>query len=210
MSNRTPLDNLPAAETVPVLVELLGENAHILDSLTLKQRRFVEEYPVDFNATAACVRAGYSPASAKDSGYENLRKQPIVDAITAVMAARSQATTVNRSWVMAQLVDVHNTAKPKEAASHQAIRLRALELIGKHVDVRAFRAGLGFSNDDIDDDGRQLWDLSKLDNDEFDTFERLLAKVTIIGPSSRGEGREGPAGGHGANSERPGGDSPPL
>ena len=41
---------------------------------TDKQRRFVEEYCVDFNATQAVIRAGYSENSAKQIGHENLSK----------------------------------------------------------------------------------------------------------------------------------------
>jgi len=37
-------------------------------SLTPKQIRFVEEYPSDFNATQAAIRAGYSQRSARSQG----------------------------------------------------------------------------------------------------------------------------------------------
>lgn len=50
-------------------------------SLTDKQRRFVEEYCVDYNATAAAKRAGYSKNSASEIGFENLRKPQIANAI---------------------------------------------------------------------------------------------------------------------------------
>ena len=50
---------------------------------TPKQKRFIEEYPIDFNATAASIRAGYSKKSASSIGYENLRKPEIQAAIKA-------------------------------------------------------------------------------------------------------------------------------
>lgn len=50
-------------------------------SLNAKQQRFVEEYVIDFNATQAAIRAGYSEDSAGDIGYENLRKPEIVKAV---------------------------------------------------------------------------------------------------------------------------------
>lgn len=53
------------------------------DGLTAKQRRFVEEYCVDFNATQAAIRAGYAERSAKEIGSENLTKPNISDAIKA-------------------------------------------------------------------------------------------------------------------------------
>ncbi|MCF0074042.1 terminase small subunit [Dyadobacter sp. CY261] len=49
--------------------------------LTLKQQRFVEEYTIDFNATAACIRAGYSERTAAVIGSENIRKPNIKKAI---------------------------------------------------------------------------------------------------------------------------------
>lgn len=47
------------------------------DNLTDKQRRFCEEYVVDWNATQAAIRAGYSEKTAHVTGQENLRK-PII------------------------------------------------------------------------------------------------------------------------------------
>ncbi|WP_110513729.1 terminase small subunit [Herpetosiphon llansteffanensis] len=46
-------------------------------ALTAKQRRFVDEYLVDFNATQAAIRAGHSQRSASSIGSENLRKPEI-------------------------------------------------------------------------------------------------------------------------------------
>ena len=43
--------------------------------LTDKQKRFVEEYLVDLNATEAAKRAGYSEKTAYSIGFENLKKQ---------------------------------------------------------------------------------------------------------------------------------------
>ncbi|MBO9611057.1 MAG: terminase small subunit [Dyadobacter sp.] len=51
--------------------------------LTLKQQRFVEEYTRDFNASAACIRAGYSERSASVIGSQNLGKLNIKNAIDA-------------------------------------------------------------------------------------------------------------------------------
>ncbi len=50
---------------------------------TDKQRRFVEEYCVDFNATQAAIRAGYSQKTAHAIGWENLRKPEIRAALRA-------------------------------------------------------------------------------------------------------------------------------
>jgi phage terminase small subunit len=42
--------------------------------LTHKQEKFCVEYLVDLNATQAAIRAGYSPKTAKEIGYQNFTK----------------------------------------------------------------------------------------------------------------------------------------
>lgn len=49
--------------------------------LTTKQQRFVEEYLIDFNATQAAIRSGYSEKTAGSIGSENLKKPEIKAAI---------------------------------------------------------------------------------------------------------------------------------
>ena len=49
--------------------------------MTEKQKRFVDEYLIDLNATQAAVRAGYSAKSAYSIGTENLKKPEIERAI---------------------------------------------------------------------------------------------------------------------------------
>jgi phage terminase small subunit len=52
-------------------------------ALTKRQMRFVAEYPVDLNAAAAAVRAGYSPETARKIGYRLRHKPEIAEAIRA-------------------------------------------------------------------------------------------------------------------------------
>jgi hypothetical protein len=47
--------------------------------LTPKQRAFVLEYLKDRNATQAAIRAGYSPNTAAEQGYELLRKPQVAE-----------------------------------------------------------------------------------------------------------------------------------
>ncbi|MCD8566600.1 MAG: terminase small subunit [Alphaproteobacteria bacterium] len=46
-------------------------------TLTEKQAEFCREYLIDFNATQAAIRAGYSKHSARSIGHENLTKPDI-------------------------------------------------------------------------------------------------------------------------------------
>jgi phage terminase small subunit len=45
-----------------------------LNPLTAKQKRFIDEFLIDFNATQAAIRSGYSKRSASVIGCENLTK----------------------------------------------------------------------------------------------------------------------------------------
>lgn len=68
--------------------------------LTAKQQRFVEEYLIDLNATQAAIRAGYSPKSAEEQGYQLLHKTSVSDAVSKAKAARSRRTGINADRVL--------------------------------------------------------------------------------------------------------------
>jgi len=53
-------------------------------NLTDKQWAFVLEYPKDWNATQAAIRAGYSQNTAGATGWENLTKPEIKEALSRV------------------------------------------------------------------------------------------------------------------------------
>ena len=72
-------------------------------ALTAKQRRFVDEYLIDLNATQAAIRAGYSAKTANAIGPENLVKPCIAQAIQAAMKARSEATGIDSERVLKEI-----------------------------------------------------------------------------------------------------------
>ena len=74
--------------------------------LTAKQERFVEAYLVDLNATQAAIRAGYSPETAKEIGYENLTKPHIRAKIDKAMAERSKRTGISADRVLNELAKI--------------------------------------------------------------------------------------------------------
>lgn len=95
--------------------------------LTEKQKRFVDEYLIDLNATQAAVRAGYSVNRASEIGYQLLHKTTVSNAIDKAMAERSKRTGISQDRVLqelakmgfAKITDVvdSETAKIKEGAS---------------------------------------------------------------------------------------------
>jgi len=74
--------------------------------LTLKMKRFIEEYLVDLNATQAAIRAGYSPESAYSIGDENLKKPVIKNAIDKALAERSRRTGINQDRILLELAKI--------------------------------------------------------------------------------------------------------
>lgn len=75
-------------------------------ALTKKQKRFVEEYLVDLNATQAAIRAGYSPDTAREIGCENLTKPNIKKAIDKAMAELSRRTGVTQDRIIRELAKI--------------------------------------------------------------------------------------------------------
>lgn len=74
--------------------------------LTPKQRRFVEEYLIDLNATQAAIRAGYSEKTARSVAAENLTKPDIANAIAKAQNARIERTEINADYVLKRLVEI--------------------------------------------------------------------------------------------------------
>ena len=74
--------------------------------LTPKQKLFVDEYLIDLNAKQAAIRAGYSPKTAEQIGYQMLHKTSVSDAISRAMAERSRRTGVTADRVLNELAKI--------------------------------------------------------------------------------------------------------
>ena len=133
--------------------------------LTPKQQCFIEEYLIDLNATAAAIRAGYSPRTARAIACENLAKPDIQEAIAKAKIGRSEATKIDSDWVLREAVTLYQRCiqeikpalHPKSRRQlkddsgnllftfNAAAANRSLELVGKHVDIGAFKDRLEVS-----------------------------------------------------------------
>lgn len=74
--------------------------------MTEKQKRFIDEYLIDLNATQAAIRAGYSHRNAGKIGHQLLEKSRIQAEISKKMAERSRRTGVNQDRVVQELAKV--------------------------------------------------------------------------------------------------------
>jgi len=68
-----------------------------------RQKRFVEEYLVDLNATQAAIRAGYSKHTARLIGQENIAKPYIAAAIAKAIAGRAVKTERTAERVLSDI-----------------------------------------------------------------------------------------------------------
>lgn len=103
--------------------------------LTPKQERFVQEYLVDLNATAAAKRAGYSEKNAGKIGPELLGKTRISAAIQEAIQRRSQRTEVTQDYVIGKLkaiADKKASDAPDSELKYSS-QIKAIELLGKHL-----------------------------------------------------------------------------
>ena len=100
----------------------------MVNSLSPKRKRFVDEYLFDLNATKAADRAGYKHPNVQGS---QLLAMPVIKAIVSTnIERRCEGARVDADWVLQHLEK--EALNPKNAAS---VRVKALELLGRHLDI---------------------------------------------------------------------------
>jgi hypothetical protein len=98
--------------------------------MTPKQRRFVDEYLLDLNATQAAIRAGYSAPTAEQQGPRLLGNVEVATAIQAAQQTRSERLRITQDDVLRGL---HREATLAGEGSSHAARVAAWTHIGKHL-----------------------------------------------------------------------------
>ena len=97
---------------------------------TAKQQRFIDEYLIDFNATQAAIRAGYSSDTAKQQGSRMLTNVDVRAAIDDAIRERSSRALVSQDAVLLGLLE--EARHTGDGSSHSA-RVSAWAHIGKHL-----------------------------------------------------------------------------
>lgn len=100
--------------------------------LTAKQQMFINEYLIDFNATQAAIRAGYSESTAQQIGSENLLKPVIKIEIDKRMKEFEEKALVTKEMVIKGLLS--EAQEYGEGASHSA-RVASWAHLGKHLNM---------------------------------------------------------------------------
>ena len=106
--------------------------------MTPKQKRFVQEYLVDLNATQAAIRAGYKEQSARITASKNLARPDIQAALRVEFDDYQKRTRITGDMVVEELSKIA-LAKADDYYRDYGLELkvsdkiRALELLGKHL-----------------------------------------------------------------------------
>jgi|SaaInlStandDraft_1057018.scaffolds.fasta_scaffold23587_3 phage terminase small subunit len=96
--------------------------------VTSRQKKFILEYLKDLNATKAAERAGYKHPQVQ--GSQLLAKPKIKAEIDSEKKHRSDRLKLDCDWVIKRL-----QAEADDRNNTASARIRALELIGKHLGV---------------------------------------------------------------------------
>ena len=108
--------------------------------LNAKQKVFCEEYLVDLNPATAisAIRAGYSEKTARVIGGENLLKPAIAEYVAELKADRSKKTKIDAAYVLEMSNELLKRCMVEGEGFNATGVGKALDLIGKHIDVQAF------------------------------------------------------------------------
>lgn len=112
--------------------------------MTVKQKRFCQEYLIDLNATQAAIRVGYSPKTARAIGQKLLTKVDIKKYITEQLEQLKSENIANAQEVLEYLTSVMRGEQKEqvplmyydkqileEKSASIKDRLKAAELLGK-------------------------------------------------------------------------------
>lgn len=109
--------------------------------LTIKQKKFADEYIRLGNATQAAINAGYRPKAAGQMGNENLKKPQIAEYIGKKMQALDAKKTMQIQEIMEELTSIARGEIKEERLDKDggivetrplfADRLKAMDMLGK-------------------------------------------------------------------------------
>ena len=100
-----------------------AELESLLAELKPRQAMFCREYFIHFNATQACIIAGYSKASARQIGSENLTKPAIMAAVDCFMGLKDCETEITASLIEREFWKLYRLtlANGKEHVARQCL-----------------------------------------------------------------------------------------
>lgn len=122
-----------------------GNVQEVIDNLTVRQRRFVEEYLVDFDGTAAILRAGFNTKYPNRMSYEYLHNPAIKACIDQMTLNRAAESSLKPDYVMNKIK--RTLEKAEQEGNHTAV-LRACELLARAMGLFVERKEISGPNGD--------------------------------------------------------------
>ncbi|EKO3523275.1 terminase small subunit [Vibrio fluvialis] len=141
-----------------------------MSKLTDKQEMFCREYLIDLNATQAAIRAGYSAKTANAAAGRLLSNVSIQARISELKQERIEEVKIDANWVLLNAKRVFDKCMQDEpvldrngdpimvrteqgelAAAYRFDSTganKALDTIGKHVEVQAFSTKIDHTSSD--------------------------------------------------------------
>lgn len=98
-----------------------------MEKLTDKQLRFIDEYLIDLNASAAYVRAGYSSKLANTNAFKLLQNTAIAAEIKDRQKATSTKLGITKEELIQDLIDIKNNNKQ----DYPTVAIKAVEVLNK-------------------------------------------------------------------------------
>jgi len=100
-----------------------------MKKLTPKQTKFIDEYMIDLNASAAAERAGYSKKTAYSQGQRLLKNVVIKDTLAKRQEKSAKKAGVTRDEIIADLKQIKDDFKSKGEYPPHA--LKSIEILNK-------------------------------------------------------------------------------
>lgn len=150
--------------------------------LTEKMERFVEEYMLDLNASAAVLRAGYKTRNQHRMGAELLRHPLVRQRVNELKQERSNRLELTADYLTNKLIDMIEAEEIRDTD-----KLKAIELAGKTIALWKERQELSGP-----DGGAIALEQKKIEEDVAD-FTRRISRLNERG--RKGEVAEFPKSG---------------
>lgn len=122
-----------------------GDIQGVIDKLTLLQRRFAEEYIMDYNGAEAYVRAGGTSKYPNRAAYQFLQNPGIRACIDQLTLQRADESIVKPEFVINKIVKTIN--KAEQDNNHNAT-LRGCELLARTMGMFIDRQEISGPNGD--------------------------------------------------------------
>lgn len=128
-----------------------------MEDLTLKQKRFIDEYLIDFNGTRSAIAAGYSEKTAHAIANELLKQPKIKAAIELSQTKLAKSVQITKEALIEDLLKIKDLCilDPKYVNSS----IKSIETINKM---------LGFNEPDKVENNISLNNFSVKDLVDFD------------------------------------------